>query len=113
MFFCGAGGGDPQVITAAQKTMEGAAISVCQTPKDGLVNVPVGTTWLTQADVVKPSCALSHHNPVRMVRSAFPWSKFVMAMPTVWMDLMKWAVSNSYPGPHCSSPYMTYLYLTK
>ncbi|KAB1257521.1 Low-density lipoprotein receptor-related protein 2 [Camelus dromedarius] len=78
------------VVTVVQKTMEDAAISVYQTLKDRLVNVPVGTTWLTDINVLKLSNALRHHNPVRMVRSAFPWSKFVMVKLTVWMDLMKW-----------------------
>lgn len=75
--------------------MEDVAIFVYQILKDRLVNVPMGTTWLTQINVLKLSSALHHYNPVRMVRSAFSWSKFVMVRLTVWMDLMKWAVSNS------------------
>lgn len=79
--------------------MEDVAIFVYQTLKDRLVNVPVGTTWPTQANVLKLPNALHHYSPVRMARNAFPWSKCVMVVQTVWMDLMKWAVSNSYPGP--------------
>lgn len=41
------GGGDPQVVTIAQKTTEDVAISVYQSRKDRLVSVPVGTTWMT------------------------------------------------------------------
>lgn len=81
--------GNPQVVTAAQKTMEDVATFVYQTLKDRLVNVPVATTWLTQTDVLKLSDALRHYKPVRMVRNAFPWSKCVMVMLTVWMHLMK------------------------
>lgn len=72
--------------------MEDVAIYVYQTLKDRLVNVPVGTTWLTQTNAWKLSDALRHHYPVRMVRDAFPWSKYVMVVLTAWMNLMKWAV---------------------
>lgn len=75
--------------------MEDVAIFVYPNLKDRLVNVPVGTTWMTQTNVLKLSDALRHHNPVRMVRNAFPRNKCVMVVLTVWMDLMKWAVSNS------------------
>lgn len=92
-------GGIVQVTTAVQKTMEDAVISVYQTLRARLAGVPVGTAWLMGTHVWKVSSALRHHSVVRMVRSAFPWSKFAMVRLTVWMDLMKWTVSISYPAP--------------
>lgn len=79
--------------------MEDAVISVYQIPRAGLAGVPVGTAWLTATPVWKLSSALRCHNAVRMVKGAFPRSKFAMVTLTVWMALMKWTVSTSYPAP--------------
>lgn len=97
------GVGDPQVIIAAQKIMEDVATSVYQIPRVRLASVPVGTTWLMQTNVLRLSSALCLHSLVRMVRNAFPWSKFAMVIVTVLMDLMKWTVSTAYLIMHIGS----------
>lgn len=72
-----------QVTTAAQKTMEDAVISVYQIPRAGLAGVPVDTAWLTATPVWKLSSVLQRRNAVRMVKGAFPRSKFAMVTLTV------------------------------
>lgn len=89
---------DVQVTTAAQETMEDAVISVYRIPRARLAGVPMGTAWLMATHAWKLSSALQCHNAVRMVRGAFPRSKFVMVTLTVWMVLMKWTVSTSHPA---------------
>lgn len=93
------GRGVIQVTTAAPKTMEDAVTSAYQILRARLAGVPWGTAWSTVTRAWKLSSALRHHDVVRMVRSAFPRSKFATVMLTVRMDLMKWPVSTSYPAP--------------
>lgn len=93
------GRGVIQVTTAAPKTMEDAVTSVYQILRARLAGVPWGTAWSMVTRAWKLSSALRHHDVVRTVRSAFPWSKFATVMLTVWMDLMKSPVSTSYPAP--------------
>lgn len=102
----GMGRGVIQVTTAAPKTMEDAVTSVYQILRARLAGVPWGTAWLMVICAWKLSSALRHHDVVRMVRSAFPWSKFATVTLTVWMDLMKWPVSTSYPAPRCTSVFV-------
>lgn len=84
--------------------MEDVAIFVSQTLKDRFLDVPGSTTRLMANTRTGAVGCLAPSHPVRMLRHAFPWNKFMIVLLTVWRHLVTWA------GVIYSSPHMTYFY---